>query len=137
MFERCLYFNANALARRLNAKWDAAFAPLNLAPSHGYLLRLVLEKPGLSQQSIADELHLEKSTIARFVSKLEDRGLLERRPAQGSLRDNAIFPTDDAIKLKRPLQQLGDDLYADMTDAIGARNLKALVAALREAAAKT
>jgi DNA-binding MarR family transcriptional regulator len=73
MFERCLYFNVNSLARKLNARWEQAFAPFNLPPSHGYLLRVVLENPGLTQQKIAEELRLNKSTVTRFISALEKK----------------------------------------------------------------
>lgn len=136
MFERCLYFNANALARKLNARWDKAFARFHLAPSHGYLVRLVLEKPGLSQQAIADELRLEKSTIARFVSVLEGKKLVERRYAETSLRDKAIFPTAAAVVIQQDLEALGDELYTAMKAVIGPDKVKTLVASMREVASK-
>ncbi len=31
MFERCMYFNTNALARKLNERWNKAFAKDALA----------------------------------------------------------------------------------------------------------
>ena len=60
MFERCLYFNLNALTRRVNKIWGQAFQALGLSPSHAYLLRVVLATPGMTQQEIAAELGLEK-----------------------------------------------------------------------------
>jgi len=52
IFSRCMYFNSNALSRKLNAHWHKAFAQFDLPPSHGYLLRLVLSSPGLSQSKM-------------------------------------------------------------------------------------
>ncbi len=136
MFERCLYFNTNALARKLNAKWDKAFAQFDLPPSHGYLLRLVLDKPGLSQQAIAMELSLEKSTIARFLDVLENKKLLERKSAEESLREKAIYPTKTAVRIHRDLEALGNDLYAEMTALIGKKNVTDFVATIRDITGK-
>lgn len=131
MFERCIYFNTNALARRLNERWDNAFARLGLAPSHGYLLRLVLERPGLSQQAIAGELRLEKSTVARFLDDLEKRGLVQRRRSGRDPRRNEIVPAPAARRMQKDLEALGDELYAEMCNAIGSAEVKAFVASAR------
>lgn len=136
MFERCLYFNTNALARRLNARWEAAFARFDLSPSHGYLLRLVLSEPGLSQQAVADALRLEKSTVARFVAELEKRELLERRPSDADQREKTVHPTPKSLAMKDDLQALGDRLYAAMRDLLGEDELAAFVKTLRRAAEK-
>ena len=86
MFERCIYFNTNALARKLNALWDEGFAEFGLTPSQGYLLRLVLANPGMTQQSISQELQLNKSTVTRFVNQLEKKSLLQRTSSEGDQR---------------------------------------------------
>jgi hypothetical protein len=39
MFDRCLYFNVNALARVVNKKWAEGFEQFDLSPAHGYMLR--------------------------------------------------------------------------------------------------
>lgn len=132
MFERCLYFNTNALTRTLNAQWDQAFARYDLVPSHAYLLRIVLEKPGLSQQDIANELQLEKSTIARFLAQLEARDLIVRRVSDTDTRQNAVFPTKQALALESGLSELGNELYARMCKAIGTDNVKVFVEMARE-----
>ncbi len=134
MFERCIYFNTNALARKLNAKWEKAFAKFDLSPSHGYLLRLVLEQPGLPQRAIAMELRLEKSTVTRFLSQLELKGLIKRANARDNNRENAITPTKKALNMQADLNALGDDLYASMCKTIGEKNVKEFVASIRETA---
>lgn len=133
MFERCLYFNLNAVARKVNAIWDQAFRELELSPAHAYLLRVVLETPGLTQQAIATELKLEKSTVARFVDVLEKRGYL-RRDRVG--RERPVYPTDSAKAVRDELENRGDALYAQMTRALGRESLVALVNDLRRTANK-
>jgi len=129
MFERCLYFNTNALARQVNKLWEQAFDDLGLSPAHAYLLRLVLDQPGISQGRIAEELKLEKSTVTRFVDSLEQRGYMNRIK---SGREVEIIPTQKCKNIGRQLQSRGDALYKQMSELIGKRNLTDLVKQLRQ-----
>lgn len=134
MFERCLYFNTNSFARKLNRHWEAAFATYDLAPSHGYLLRLVLEKPGLSQQELANGMLLERSTVARFLDRLEDKGFVEREEHDQDPRMKIVLPTKAALKLKTQMQSLGDTLYRSMCEKFGADRVASFVKQMREMA---
>ena len=129
MFDRCLYFNSNHLARVVGKIWKDAYAEVALAPSHAYLIRLVVAKPGLRQQDIAQELHLEKSTITRFIDKLVEEDYLRRSATgAGNLREQLVFPTVKAKKIAPRLNEIGDSLYAQMQEAIGPEDLQRLVA---------
>ncbi len=132
MFDRCLYFNTNHLARTIGKIWQDAFSELGLAPAHAYLLRLVIEQPGMVQKDIATELHLEKSTITRFVDKMVEQDYLIRKMADsGNNREQQIHPTSKAIKLGVKLQEIGNSLYQKMTESIGEKELKKLVKTIR------
>jgi DNA-binding MarR family transcriptional regulator len=133
MFERCLYFNVNTLARRVNRIWDQAFADLELSPAHAYLLRLVLSQPGISQKDIAGELRLEKSTVTRFIDALEHGGYLKRSKVG---REQIISPTRAATKVEKELNRRGDALYRQMLDEVGKTALVGLVRDLRETSHK-
>lgn len=137
MFERCLYFNVNALARAINRIWDSAFAEFDLSPSHAYLLRLVLAEPGLTPKQISQELKLEKSTITRFLHALEDKKLLSRKSSSsGDARKQGIYPSRKAQDLAVRLEEKGNELYGKMTDSIGGGRLVGLVAELRNTESK-
>lgn len=134
MFERCLYFNVNALARTVNRIWDEAFAEFNLSPSHAYLLRAVLAKPGLSPKQLSLELKLEKSTISRFLSALETNGLIKRKTGVSEdAREQGIFPSAKAERIAANLEQTGNQLYQKMLNSIGKQTLTELVGELRNA----
>ena len=136
MFDRCLYFNVNALARVVNKQWTKAFEKFDLSPAHGYLLRAVLTNPGISQKQLADELRLEKSTITRFVEALEQKGLVERWKNSNDARETGVYATKQAKTIQAGLESLGDELYQTMVESLGANNLKQLVKQLRESATK-
>ncbi|VAX09386.1 hypothetical protein MNBD_GAMMA25-949 [hydrothermal vent metagenome] len=133
MFERCLYFNINALTRKVNKIWDQAFSELGFSPAHAYLLRLVLEMPSISQKEIAEELKLEKSTVTRFIDNLQERGYLKRTK---NGREQIIQPTAAAKKLEVQLNEQGDLLYKKVIKSIGRSDLLELVAQLRKSGTK-
>ena len=132
MFSRCMYFNSNALSRKLNAHWHEAFTQFDLPPSHGYLLRLVLTSPGLTQQQIAEELALEKSTVTRFIDKVAAKGLIERREDTTNSRQKCVYPTEKATAIQDKLEQLGDELYSSMCEKFGTDDVEQFVQSLKK-----
>ncbi len=132
MFERCLYFNLNALTRAVNRIWDQAFAEFDLSPAHAYLLRLVLASPGLTPKQLAQELKLEKSTVTRFLHALEDKDMLVRKSAPSKDgRELGIYPTARARKIGDALQARGEKLYQTMRQTLGEEALTSLVGTLK------
>ena len=79
MFDHCLYFNSSALARLVEREWSAAYAPFGLTPAQGFVLRVVLAKPGCLASDVAQTLGIARPTATRLVDSLCDKGLLERR----------------------------------------------------------
>lgn len=135
MFDRCLYFNVNALARVVNKKWAEGFEPFGLSPAHGYMLRAVLANPGVNHKELATILKLEKSTITRFVDALQNKELVIRKKSVGvDGREQNVYPTAKAKKINTKLDNLGDDLYKSMISSIGKEQLAALVEQLSESA---
>jgi DNA-binding MarR family transcriptional regulator len=132
MFERCLYFNINALTRAVNRIWDSAFAEFDLSPSHAYLLRLVLSQPGLTPKQISLELKLEKSTVTRFIDVLGKKGFVQRKQSiSGDAREQGIYPTNKSIKIADKLENKGNEVYQKMVSSIGKNSLTSLVQQLR------
>ena len=133
MFERCLYFNINALTRAVNRTWDEAFAEFYLSPAHAYLLRLTLSQPGLTPKQISKELKLEKSTVTRFLDVLEKKRFISRKKnISGDAREQAIFPTKKSEKIAMQLEEKGEVLYKKMIKSIGKNELTSLVNELRK-----
>lgn len=131
MFERCLYFNINALTRAVNQRWENAYQAVGLSPAHAYLLRLVLSSPGITQKQLAAELRLAPSTITRFIDALVTRGLLQRQASGGDAREWAIQPSDAARTLHSDLERIGQELFQSLRDTLGETHCSELVGDLR------
>ena len=132
MFEECLYFNSNALARTVTRIWTEAYSKFDLSPPHAFLLRVVLAKPGLLPRELADELKLSRSTITRFLDSLEKRDLLMRKSAKEDGREMHIYPSKKAMKIHKELDDTGKELTLRMGSIVGNENLSKTVNILRE-----
>jgi len=132
MFDHCLYFNTTSLARVVEREWAQAFKPFGVTPPQGFLLRLVLARPGLSQAEIASELTISRPTATRLIDGLQALGLVERRDAGVDARHWALFPTrkgeslQDGINAasgavtRRIQQQIGKDNFLDTVGKVRA-----------------
>jgi len=132
MFEGCLYFNSNALARTVSRVWTEAYKPFDLSPPHAFMLRVVLSKPGLMPRELAKELSLSRSTISRFLDSLEKRDFLIRKMTTKDGREVQIYPTKAAIKIHEELDQIGRNLSNLMEKIIGKDDLSQTVSNLRK-----
>jgi len=81
MFDHCLYFNTQALARVLEREWAKSFKPFGLTPSQGFMLRAVLNQPGLLQSELAQVLAISRPTTTRGLDGLEKWVWLNARQA--------------------------------------------------------
>ncbi len=130
MFEECLYFNTVALARRLEREWAVAFKPFDLSPSQAFLLRTILNQPGLLQRELADSLAISRPTATRVLDGLASKDLIERRDSGRDGREYVIYPTRKASALQTPLneasgkvtkrlkKQLSEDIFADTVSTV-------------------
>lgn len=120
MFDHCLYFNTAALARRLEREWTLAFEPLGLTPAQAFMLRVVIDQPGLRQSDLADTMLIARPTATRALDGLMAKGLIERRATPQDAREVAIHPTADAYGLKAALSAASGAVTARLKRLLGA-----------------
>ena len=131
MFEECLYFNTNALARTVTRIWSEAYRRFDLSPPHAFLLRVVLARPGLYPRELAKELNLSRSTVTRFLDSLEREGYLIRKPEETDGRELQVHPTKKAKAIHRQLDDTGANLTKLMGQRLGPKEVSKTVKTLR------
>jgi MarR family transcriptional regulator, organic hydroperoxide resistance regulator len=112
----CLYFTTNRLSRAITRIADDAFATTGLAPAYGYLIRLVIIKPGITQKELSEKLYITPSTLTRFIDKLQAKGLVERQ-VQG--KTVLVYPTEKARTLEPSLREASKKLKASYVAVLG------------------
>ena len=115
-FNKCLYFSANALARKVEKLAIASWQQTGLAPSHAYLLMMVLEEPGAQPGTIAKQMQLTPSTITRLIEKLEEKKLLART-VDGKITH--VYATARAKHLYPRMKTCLDDFFKKYVEILG------------------
>jgi DNA-binding MarR family transcriptional regulator len=123
-YSKCLYFAANALARKIEKLAIEIWKPLDLSPSHAYLLMMVIEQPGLQPGCIANHLQLTPSTITRLIEKLEEKQLVERI-TEG--KTTAVFASTQGAALEPLLKQCIDTFFEKSCCKLGKEESERMV----------
>src|SRR3546814_20414492 len=72
------------------------------------LLFTVSRNEGQNQGATAELLEVEPITLCRMIDRMEDAGMVERRPDPTDRRAWRLYLTDTSRPLIRPLRALGD-----------------------------
>lgn len=132
-FNNCLYFTVSKLSRAITKMAEESFQKTGLSPTHAFLMMLVIEKPGISQSELAEALHLKPSTITRFVDKLVDKGLIERK-TEGKRSFN--FPTENGEAILKDINDGWKILFRSYSEILGEEEGKELNKLINEAGNK-
>ena len=88
------------------------------------LIFTVCEFPGRSQDAIAKELHLDKSTVARVLSKLEANGYVVRTVNEKDNRQLVVCPTKKALDVFPQVKNVAKKWARLLHDNISADEMK-------------
>ncbi len=70
-----------------------------LCVGHHAFVLAVCRNPGNSQEKLARELCLNKSTVARALNHLEEKGLIKREVNAENKREILVFPTEKMLEI--------------------------------------
>jgi DNA-binding MarR family transcriptional regulator len=133
MFDHCLYFNTTALARVLEREWTKAFKPFGLTPAQAFMLRAVLNQPGMLQSELAGELVISRATASRTLDGLQKLELVRRVATDRDGRESAIQPTDAAIEIRERLNAASADVTRRLKKELGSVRFDDTVRNVRDA----
>lgn len=71
-----------------------------ISPAQMTLLDKIFEHPGCGVQDIADYLDISPPTVSVGVSKLEESGMVERKPNPNDARSVQFYPTEQGEGLR-------------------------------------
>lgn len=70
----------------------------DLFTSHYAFVLSISHHPGRSQEELARELCLDKSTVARVMAGLEKNGYITRAPNEKDRRQTLVYPTEKMLE---------------------------------------
>lgn len=98
------YFFEIGMRQRQHA--GAALAELDLTFSQAHILRLLEPRKPLSMSALAERLICDASNVTGLADRLEARGLVERRAAEGDRRVKALAITPAGAALRKRVIQV-------------------------------
>jgi DNA-binding MarR family transcriptional regulator len=132
MFDHCMYFNTTSLARQLESEWARAFEPFGLTPPQAFMLRVVLDQPGLMQHELARVMTISRPTATRALDGLKAKGLIERRSSARDGREQSVFPTEAAIAIHAVLHEASVQVSKKLKTLLGEETFAETVGRIRE-----
>jgi DNA-binding MarR family transcriptional regulator len=114
-------------------RWFAAISEFDLSPPQAMALRHLEPGSPLPMSALAELLHCDNSNITGIVDRLEDRGLVERRPAAHDRRVKHLLVTDRGAEVRERLAQRMDHAPEEL-DRLTKSEQRQLLALLRKVA---
>ena len=92
--------------------------PLGLNNRQASLLLEICATPGISQDTLARRVFLNKSVVARQLATLEENGFVERPSCQKDKRITRLHPTEKTLQLQAQLQSIWADCEHFLTEGM-------------------
>lgn len=105
-------------------------AGADLSPLEGRVLGFFARNPGATQRELAEHSGRDKGQLARLVSGLRDKGLLETSADEADKRITRIRPSADAQRLHQSLMRQRHKLALVALEGIGEPERRQLLALL-------
>lgn len=113
-------------SRRSAADLDRRLRTCGVTGGQFMYIMLICEQDGLSQESIASQLSIDRGAVARAVHQLEEQGYLIRSLADGQRRQYCIHATDKARQAYQAICTVVDDYEQHLLQDLSREEIKLL-----------
>ncbi len=123
-------FLVSDVARLLRERFNDTARSLGLTLAQARSLLHLSRNEGISQVALARLLEIQPITLLRQLDRLEEAGLIERRPHPSDRRAQQLYLTPAAGHLLKEIGRLGRDLAARAFSGLSEAELQAIAAGL-------
>ena len=96
----------------------------DLHSSHYSFTLAICSKPGRSQEDLARELCLNKSTVARAINCLEEKGYIKRQALPNDKRQFSVYPTDKMLTVLPEIKEASREWMTLLSEGIDEKELE-------------
>ena len=108
----------------------AVFEEMKLRPAEYSVLVLIADNPGRKQTEIAEVLGIKRANFVTLAHGLEERGLIERRPAADDRRANAVHLSRRGTEFVARARTLHEAMENDLVERLGGNENRAALIVL-------
>lgn len=112
--EDCFTFLLGKAYQKLSQMEKGKLHSYGVTPVQFGLLHLLWEKDGRKGSELGERLRLDGATITGLLDRLEQGGLIERRPDPNDRRINLIYLTAAGKELEQPLNRIVDEFNEEV-----------------------
>ena len=96
----------------------------DLQTSHYAFVLAICREPGRSQEELAKELCINKSTVARNLNYLEEKGYISRNPLPNDKRQFSVYPTKKMLGFLPEIKQASTEWMALLAEGIPEKEME-------------
>ena len=83
-----------------------------VCPSHHAFILAICKNEGKPQEELAKELCLNKSTVARVLTQLEEKGLIKRVANKEDKRQFLVYPSEKMLEILPEVREISKEFNA-------------------------
>lgn len=106
------------VSRLMRRAFDEKARAIGVTRPQWQVLSLLSSREGINQGGLAEILEVEPITLGRMVDRLQDAGLVERRPDPSDRRAWRLYLTDKARQLHNQLMPLAQEMIEAALEGI-------------------
>ena len=91
---------------------------------HYAFVLAICREPGRSQEELARELCINKSTVARNLNCLEEKGYISRTPLPNDKRQFSVYPTEKMLAVLPEVRKASEEWMALLSEGIPEEELR-------------
>ena len=114
----------NNISRSQAAYRHSRVSSADLQGGHYAFILTICREPGRSQEEIARDLCLNKSTVARNLNYLEEKGYVLRKPLPNDKRQFSVAPTEKAFEVLPEIKAASIEWRQLVSEGIDERELE-------------
>ncbi len=113
----------NNISRSQGIYRHSKISASDLQTGHYAFALAICREPGRSQEEIARELCINKSTVARNLNYLEEKGYISRDPLPNDRRQFAVYPTEKMLAVLPEIKKASGEWMALLSEGISEQEL--------------
>lgn len=132
-----IMWNINTISRCQTAFRGKQLGDVLPAPYYLYVYA-ISKRAGCTQDELARALFINKSSVARALKELCERGFVERRPNEKDRREMLVYPTQKMLDILPRVREVGSlwtSLLFDGIDKAELEHFESVLNKIRERAA--
>ncbi|MCI2062019.1 MAG: MarR family transcriptional regulator [Eubacteriaceae bacterium] len=96
-------------SKQFNMQMKCRLAEYDLNTAEGVVLLCLYEADGITQEAMLNEIHYDKSVLARTLQSLEKKQFVERRENPDDGRSSLVYLTDRAEAFRKVMRDMLKD----------------------------